>query len=477
MTEDFRHKWQRCLDIIRDNIGQSRYDTWFSCAQALKFEDDRLTIGLPSQFYYEKYEDDFYNLLSSALRRVFGEGIKLSYEVGIIADDTGSRVNYTSTRKSQAVNGRFIESLQRPAPIQQPAVSAPRPQVTGSGVAFDPQLNPQLNFENYCVGNSNRLPHTIAEYIANNPRNSDFNPFFLYGDVGVGKTHLIQAIGIRIKERNPNAKVLFTTLRQFQNLYANAVIQKKVPGFINWFQQMDVLLLDDLQELALKTKTGDDALFPVFNHLHQNGKQLVFTCDRPPMELDGIADRLIDRFKWGITERLERPDLSLRKRILEFKARKNGLTLPADVIDVVAETAVSSVRELEGVVMGILTRSITLNVPITVDLARAVMENSIKKVARKPLNFEMIVDATAEYYNLNPDVIFSKSRLRDIADARQMIMYLSNKLTGLSSSAIGFKLNRRHATVLHGISAVKDRLPFSKELSDAAEAIEAVLKA
>lgn len=470
--EDFKIKWQHCLDIIRDNIGQSRFDTWFACAKALRFEENRLTIGLPTQFFYEKYEDDFYNLLSSALRKVFGEGIRLNYEVGIIANDDNARVTLSSPLKSHVVGSKFMQSLQRTeAPGQQPQDSARR----ASGTDFDPQLNSMLNFENYCVGDSNRLPYTIAEYIANNPHKSDFNPFFLYGDVGVGKTHLIQAIGIRIKERNPNAKVLFTTLRQFQNLYANAVIQKKVPGFINWFQQMDVLLLDDLQELALKTKTGDDALFPVFNHLHQNGKQLVFTCDRPPMELDGIADRLIDRFKWGITERLERPDLTLRKRILEFKSRKNGLKLPPEVIDVIAETATNSVRELEGVIMGILTRSITLNVPITVELARSVMENSIKKISQKPLNFEMIVDATAEYYHLNPDVIFSKSRVRDIADARQMIMYLSNKLTGLSSSAIGFKLNRRHATVLHGISAVKDRLPINKEISIAAETIEASL--
>lgn len=472
MTEDFKVKWQRCLDIIRDNIGQVRYDAWFACARALKFEGNRLTIGLPSQFFYEKYEDDFYNLLSSALRRVFGEGIKLNYEVGIIANDASARVTLSSPSRSQAVNGRFIQSLQQPE-----AMAMQRPQPDAGGRGFDPQLNSSLNFENYCVGDSNRLPFTIAEYIANNPHKSDFNPFFLYGDVGVGKTHLIQAIGIRIKERNPNAKVLFTTLRQFQNLYANAVIQKKVPGFINWFQQMDALLFDDLQELSLKTKTGDDALFPVFNHLHQNGKQLIFTCDRPPMALEGIADRLIDRFKWGITEKLEKPDANLRRKILAHKSARNGLHLPEDVISVVADTAINSVRELEGVVMGILTRSITLNAPITVDLAKAVMANSIRnKPETKPLNFEMIVDATAEYYHLNPDVIFSKSRVRDIADARQMIMYLSNKLTGLSSSAIGFKLNRRHATVLHGISAIKDRLPFSKEIAQAAECIEASLR-
>ena len=350
------------------------------------------------------------------------------------------------------------------------------PSSGGRSEEIDSQLNASLNFENYCVGDSNRLPFTIAEYIANNPHKTEFNPFFLYGEVGVGKTHLIQAIGLRIKEKNPSARVLFTTLKQFQNLYANAAINRKIPGFINWFQQVDVLLIDDLQELSSKIKTADDALFPIFNYLHQNGKQLVFTCDRPPVELDGIADRLIDRFKWGITEKLPRPDLTLRKRILQFKAAKNGLSIPEEVIDYVAECATGSVRELEGIVMGILTRSITLNAPISLSLARDVMAHHLKKVERKTVNFDMIIEATAEYYRLTPDVIFSKSRVRDISDARQVVMYLCHKLTSLSAGAIGQKLNRSHATVLHGIAAIKDRIDLVKGLSDAVGVIEEELQ-
>lgn len=473
MTENFQEKWAKFLDIILDNVGKSRFDTWFSCAKPLKFEDNQLTIGLPSAYFKEMYEDKFYKLVSGALRRVFGPDLKLFYEIGIIADDQDAKVTFSSPTRSKVVNGRFIESLQQPEALQQQT-----PHQRG-GREFDPQLNSTLNFENYCKGESNLLPYTIAEYIAENPVNSDFNPFFLYGDVGIGKTHLIQAIGIRIKERNPSAKVLFTSMRQFQNLYANAVIQKKVPAFINWFQQMDALLIDDLQELSMKVKTGDDALFPIFNHLHQHGKQLVFTCDRAPMELEGISDRLIDRFKWGITERLERPDLELRKKILAAKAAKNGLQIPQDVIDAIAETATTSVREMEGVVRGILTRSITLKAPITVDLARTVMSNTIKNVTppkpRHDLNFEMIVEAAAGYYNLKPDVLYSKSRLRDIADARQIVMYLCHKHTGLSSSAIGIKLNRRHATVLHGISTVRQRIPANEEVAAAVRSIEAKL--
>jgi chromosomal replication initiator protein len=231
--------------------------------------------------------------------------------------------------------------------------------------------------------------------------------------------------------------------------------------------------MDDLQELT--TRGTMDLLFPIFNHLHLQGKKLIFTCDRAPYELDGLTDRLIDRFKWGVTEQLPKPDLELRKKILHSKALKNGLTLSEDVLNVIAEDVTGSVRELEGIVMGIITHSIALNCPITVELAREVMKHSMQ-TRKKIINFDMIVEATADFYNLNPDVIFSKSRLRDIADARQVIMYLANKLTGLSSPAIGQKLNRRHATVLYGIKTIKDRIPFSKDLSDAVEGIESVLK-
>lgn len=467
MTEDLTTKWNRCLEIIRDNIGETKTNTWFAPARVLKFEDNNLTIKVPSEFFREKYEDEFYSIFSTTLRKVFGQIDNLWYEFFVVGNDQDSKVTIKGSNKSHAVKSRFVQSMQAPADR--------RDENASKTPDIDPQLNDTLSFENYCVGESNRLPFTIAEYIANNPGKNDFNPFFLYGDVGVGKTHLIQAIGIRIKERCPRAKVLFTTLRQFQNLYANATMNKQVPSFINWFQQLDVLLIDDLQELAHKDGTVN-ALFPIFNHLHQNGKTLVFTCDRPPMELDGIADRLIDRFKWGITEQLPKPDFELRKKILTFKAIKNGLRISEEVIDVIAETATNSVRELEGIVMGIYLRSINLNVPITVPLALEVMQHSIKKREHKPINFDMIVEATAEYYRLDSDVIFSKSRVRDIADARQMIMYLSHKHTSLSSSAIGQKLNRRHATVLHGISAIADRIPYAKDLAVAVEKIEEELK-
>ena len=459
--EDLRKKWNRCVEKIRSNIGEDRYNTWFSKIEVQSFENNNLVLMVPSRFYVEKLEDDFYDILSKSIWSVFGKNITLSYDYYVISDDKESKVAIESPKRSHVLTSKLERSIIQKAEPEKAFV-------------FDSQLNDSLNFENYCVGRSNKLPFTIAEHIANHPDKPDFNPFFLYGNVGVGKTHLAQAIGIRIKERNPRANVLYITMRQFQNLYANATIKREIPNFINWFQQMDCILFDDLQELSNKSGTAD-ALFPIFNHLHQNNKKLIFTCDRPPMELDGIADRLIDRFKWGITEPLDNPDYGLRVAILKAKAARNGLDISNDIIDLIAKSTNGSVRELEGIVMGLYTHSITENEPISIELAHKVIGHLVKKVEKKIVNFDMIVENTAEFYHLNPDAIFSKSRLRDIADARQMIMYLCHKHTDLSSPAIGAKLNRKHTTVLHGISTIIERLQVEPNLPEVIASIEKMI--
>lgn len=465
MQKEFEYKWEKCLSIIRDLVGDDRFETWFSCAKAIDYSNGTLTISLPSQYFCEVYEGtEFYDYIFSSLRRVFGPDVRLVYDVPVIANDAHSNVAIMSPQQSHVLRNKVAVASQQPMD----------PFGKVQYADFDPQLNPQYNFENYCVGESNKLPHAIAEAIANNPKNNDFNPFFLYGPVGVGKTHLIQAIGIRIKERLPQSKVLFTTLLQFQQMYAEAARDRKIPDFINWFQHIDVLLIDDIQELSNKIGTMN-GLFPIFNQLQMTGRKIIFTCDRPPMELDGITDRLIDRFRWGVTEKLPKPDKELRKKILKFKAAKSGIDLTDEVIDIVAEHATESVRELENVVRGVIARCIALNAPITPALVLEEMKHTVRK-DKRAINFDMIVDTTADYFNLNPDAIFSKSKVRDIADARQLIMYLAGKHTQLSTPAIGRKLNRTHTTVLHGMSVVADRLPYSKELMQAVECIEKELK-
>lgn len=463
--EDFKSNWRKCLEIIKDNIGDDRFQSWFECSRAVAYEDNCLTLQLPSAFFVEIYESTFYDILKHSLRRVFGDKIRLDYTYYVVKDDADTKVRLESPRQSHVITNKNLSATRAEAtPFASPTFQD-----------VDPQLNPVYNFENYCVGQSNHLPFVIAEFIANHPDKTQFNPFFLYGSVGVGKTHLIQAIGIRIKEKTPAAKVLYVTYRQFQNQYSSAYLNHKIPDFIKWYEQIDVLLIDDVQEISGKVGTMN-ALYPIFNYLHQRGKKIVFTADRRPTELDGLTDRLLDRFKWGVVEELPRPDFELRKKILVYKATKNGLDIDGKIIDMIAANVEGSVREIEGVVMGILTRSIANNAPITEQLALDVMSHTVKAGKQRSINFDMIVEATADFYKLNPDVIFSKSRVRDIADARQLIMYLADKHTKLSSTAIGAKLNRRHATVLYGIKAVADRISVSKEVSEAVALIEADLK-
>jgi chromosomal replication initiator protein len=461
MTQEHEQLWQKCLAHIRKSIGDQLFFRWFSDARSVSFDNGALTIQVPSDYIREQYEDRFYAHLGKAIQAVYGDGIDLYYQIGIIQDDDASKVTLRGNKH------------QIPAAPQAIAATVQRQE----GVNYQEVQSGLIKsntFENYCVGMSNQLPYTIAKAIADHPEKNDFNPFFLYGSVGVGKTHLIQAIGNRIKENIPQARVLYISLRSFQNQFSTATITGRVPDFINFYQSIDVLMIDDLQELAGKKGTID-ALFTIFNHLHQGGKKLIFTCDRPPVNLEGITDRLIDRFKWGSTEPLPKPDLALRKKILQIKAASSGIDFPQDVIDVIAEHVDGSVRELEGVVAGVINRAIYLSAPINKALALEVMRNTVK-TPTKTINFDMIVDITAECFKINPDVIFSKNRVRDIADARQIIMYLAHKHLGLSSTAIGTKLNRKHCTVLHGINAVEDRIPVERGIAEAVEWIEAELK-
>lgn len=439
------------------------FQTWFSPAESLGYADGKVSIGIPSEYFLDQYENRFYKVLRDALRQVYGPGVKIEYTYNVIGADPSSAITIESASPSA--------SLISQSPVQ-PAIDRNTPGVNYEEI--DPQLKPIYNFENYCVGESNRLAYTIAENLGSNPRGTVFNPFFLYGKTGVGKTHLVQAVGIRVKECLPEARVLYITSRTFENQYGTAVKEKRVNDFVNFYQSIDVLLIDDIQELSGKTGT-QHAFYPIFNFLHQKGKLLVMTSDRPPVELDGMMDRLISRFKWGVIEALPTPDLELRKQILRSKSAKNGLSLSDEVIDIIATNVTESVRELEGVVISLITRATLLNQTVTPELAKIVMQSAVKLSHRK-INFDMIVEATAAHYNIDADVIFSRSRMRDINDARQMIMYLAHKHTDLSSKSIGYKLSRTHVTVLHGIKAVSDRIATDPAVSQYVSEIEQSLR-
>lgn len=339
---------------------------------------------------------------------------------------------------------------------------------------LDPHLNPNYNFENFIKGTSNEFSRTVGETIAQKPA-STFNPFFLYGPSGVGKTHLVNAIGTRIKELHPEKRVLYVSAHLFQVQYTDSVRTNRTNDFINFYQTIDVLIIDDIQEFAGVTKT-QNTFFHIFNHLHQSGKQLIMTSDRAPMMLIGMEDRMLTRFKWGLVAELDKPDTELRKNILRNKIHRDGLSIPENVINFIAENVIDSVRELEGIVNSLLAQSILFKREIDLELTQRIVKKAVRNV-NKPITIEDVVTKVCAYYNLDERIIQSKTRKKEVVLTRQIAMYLAKKLTDLSTAKIGKMIgNRDHATVLHSYKTIKDCVEVDKEFRETIDKIEKEIK-
>ena len=458
--------WNRCLDVIKANLPAEQFDAWFApiVAVDLDQENNRVTLRAPSQFFVEKIEGRYFAILSAAMKKVFGENVKLTYKYNMVNNDDASAVEQVADASSV----KFKQELK----IRKPRVANPFEQ-DDVLEDIDPQLNPKYTFENYCTSMSNKLAVSIGQAITDHPEVKTYNPLFVFGTTGVGKTHLLQAIGIRLKEQNPRMRVLYVSARVFESQYTTAVIQKKVNDFINFYQSIDVLLLDDIQFLAGKPST-QNTFFHIFNHLHQHQRQLVMSSDCRPSDLDGMEPRLISRFKWGMTVALEKPDYDLRRKFLAMKAAQDGLNISDEVLDYIATHVTESVRELEGVMVALLAHATMLGQDITIDLAHSVIGNTVK-VSQRQVTFESIAVTVADYYNLPTEVIYGKSRKREISDARQLVMYLAKKEAQMSSPSIGAKLDRTHATVLHACIQIEQRMSIEKDFSREVQAITASL--
>lgn len=459
-TTQHIEKWNKCLDFFRDNLSPEQFNAWFAPIVAIKYEGNNLTLRVPSQFFIEQIEGRFYNLLFSAVRREFGTGIKLFYYFDVVKNEADTGVTQETDNASP-----FLKS-----PVNQQSRHEGNPFDTTYYGDIDPQLNPRYTFENYCDSMCNKLPVSIGMAIATDPNCKTFNPLFVFGSTGVGKTHLIQAIGIKIKESSPHTRVLYTTARVFESQYTTAVRNNKQNDFINFYQSIDVLILDDIQDFAGKEKT-QNTFFHIFNQLHNQGKQLILSSDCRPSEMDGMVPRLISRFKWGMTVELSKPDYELRRDVLRLKASQDGLNIPADVLDFIACHVTDSIRELEGIMVSLLAHATVLNQEISVDLARTVISNSVK-INKREVTFEMIVETVANHYNIDSSMLYGKSRKREISDARQLVMYFAKKDTQLSSTNIGMRLSRNHATVLHACKQIEQRLSVEKNFVDEVEQIE-----
>ena len=459
--------WDNSLLLIKDSVTEQQYNTWFKpiVFESYKPSTKTLLVQVPSPFVYEYLEQNFVDLLSKVLHRNFGEGIRLTYRV----------VTDKEHKLSQDIEADPDDADMAKQTRERAQQTAAQPVAPQQQEDIDTQLDPKLTFNNYMEGDSNKLPRSVGLSIAEHPNTTQFNPMFIYGPSGSGKTHLVNAIGLKAKQMYPQKRVLYVSARLFQTQYTDAVLHNASNDFINFYQSIDMLIVDDIQEWAGKAKTLN-TFFHIFNHLFRNGKRIILACDRPPVELKDMPDRLLTRFSCGLVCELEKPNIQLCVDILSNKIRRDGLKIPVDVISFIAQTCNGSVRDLQGAINGLLAYSIVYNSSIDIRLAERVIKRAVK-VDDKPLTIDDIVETVCHHYNVTVTAVNSKSRKRDYVVARQVTMYLAQKYTKMPASRIGKLVgNRDHSTVIHSCSKVEERLKIDAGFSDELVSIENGLK-
>lgn len=463
MEKNPKALWDNCLQLIKEIVKEQQFRTWFAPIAFENYDEDSRTllVQVPSRYVYEYLEQYYVPLLCKVLFRVFGrDDIKLKYRIVV---DKKHKLTIDE-------EGSEDVSIEQP----QPQVGVNKsPSILDAAVPQDinPQLDHHKTFQSFIEGDSNKLPRTVGLSIAEHPGKSTFNPFFVYGPSGCGKTHLINAIGIKCKEMYPRKRVLYVSARLFQVQFTDATRRNTVNDFINFYQTIDVLMVDDIQEWATSPKTLD-TFFHIFNHLFRNGKQIILASDRPPVDLQGMKDRLLTRFACGLIAELEKPNVQLCVDILNAKCRRDGLQIPEDVIQYIAQTANGSVRDLEGVVNSLLAYSVVYNSSIDMRLAERIIKRAVK-VDNKPLTVDDIVEKVCGHYNVSQQHVFSKSRKRDYVLVRQISMYLAQKYTKMPASRIGQLIGGRdHSTVIHSCTTIEQRLKVDKAFNAELSSIE-----
>lgn len=477
MTKKHIEIWDKCLKVIRDNIPYQSYKTWFEPIVPIKIEGNVLTIQVPSQFFYEWLEEHYISLLKKTIKKELGIHGRLEYSVIMDSSSTEMRpysVNYPTTDKKATKN----KPVAMPIDLNRGKTrDIPNPFIIPGlkKIKVESQLVDTYSFDNFVEGDCNRLARSAGWAIAENPGKTAFNPLLIYSNVGLGKTHLAHAIGLQVKNNYPEKTVLYVKTNDFVNQYIDSVRNNNQNDFIHFYQMIDVLIMDDIQFVAGKEKT-QDVFFHIFNHLHQNNKQLVLTSDKPPVELKGMEPRLLSRFKWGLAADLQVPDLETRIAILQNKLYKDGIEMPYEVIEYLAYSITTNIREMEGALISILAQSTLNKKSITLELAKQMIDKFVKNTTRE-ISIDFIQKVVCDYFGLPLETINSKTRKREIVQARQLAMFFSKKHTKSSLATIGLHCgNKDHATVLHACRTVNNLVETDKRFRVYVEEIDKKLK-
>jgi chromosomal replication initiator protein len=459
----YQQIWNNCLQVFKDNLSCETYRAFFEPIKPVGVKQNVLTLEVPSQFFVEYIEEHFFTLLKKTVKKELGPDAKLEYSVPV-----GAKPG----KPFPGRNGTPIQNAQVQAtadsPIRNPFI------VPGlKKLEIPSQLNEEYSFANFIEGECNKLARSAGLAVADKPGDTPYNPLFLYGKSGLGKTHLAQAIGIKVKEQTPDKTVLYVNATKFTTQFTDAHLKNDVNNFLHFYQCIDVLIIDDVQEFVNKKKT-QSTFFEIFNHLHQRGKQLILTSDKPPVELQGtiIDDRLLSRFKWGLTAELQSPGYQTRLAILKHRAYRDGIELSDDVLEFVAKNVVKNVRELEGVLIGLLAQATLNKKAITLELAQTILENLTQQTKRE-LSVDYILQVVSDYFRIDANHVLSNTRKREVVQVRQVAMYFSKHLTKTSLKGIGTQLGKKdHATVLHACRTVTDLMETDRRFKLQMEELE-----
>jgi chromosomal replication initiator protein len=442
MQIDHNIAWNNCLSKIKPNIGDQGFDTWFKPIKPLRLEEKILTIQVPSQFFYEYLEEHYVNLLRNVIDSELGTDYRLEYSVVV---DTGSDKNKPLTI-----------SLPNSPKQNYPNGKGKKDTINSMDLfGYDLNLNPTYTFENFVEGDCNRLARSAGYAVAQRPGVTSFNPLMVYGGVGLGKTHLVQAIGNTILDHDNKKVVQYVSSEKFANQFFDAIKNNKIQEFSAFYSKVDVLIIDDVQFFEGKEKT-QEIFFHIFNHLHQSGSQIIMTSDRPPKDLIGLMERLVSRFKWGLTADLQQPDYETRIAIINRKMQSDGISIPDNVIEYLAYSVDTNIRELEGVIISMIANASLIKKDIDLELAKQTLKSIVHDIDSE-VGVDYIQKTVSEFFKVTIDQLKDKTRKKEIVMARQLAMYFSKEYTNLSLKTIGYHFGGRdHSTVIHAVQTVND---------------------